>query len=286
MLLFFSVQEPVHGQSTTDSSLCVVRTDRTAPASPASAERATVLQQIALPHNYYYREMYLPQLTNGPSSVAWSPDGSKLVYSMQGSLWGQALDSTNARQVTAGPGYDYQPDWSPDGTLSCLPVYRHDAMELRLLDLDSGKVRRADRERRSQPRAALVARRCAIACVSTACRAVAYLRARCRAGHPSATDCASPRNATAACRATTTATSTIPLAGLVTRWHRADLRLAIAGTSRAPAGYGDASRSRRHRRYVWSATRRPPGRPGPTGRATASASSTRPTSGASGTSSG
>ena len=32
-------------------------------ALPVLAERKTVLSQIQLPHNYYYREMYLPQLT-------------------------------------------------------------------------------------------------------------------------------------------------------------------------------------------------------------------------------
>jgi Tol biopolymer transport system component len=122
------------------SALCVLC--GLLPATPAFAERATVLQQIALPHNYYYREMYLPQLTNGPSSVAWSPDGSMLVYSMQGSLWLQALDSSNARQVTAGPGYDYQPDWSPDGRTIVFTRYLQDEMELQLLDIDSGKVRR------------------------------------------------------------------------------------------------------------------------------------------------
>jgi TolB protein len=40
-------------------------------ACPAYAQRQTVLKQIALPHNYYFREMYLPQLTSGPSSVAF-----------------------------------------------------------------------------------------------------------------------------------------------------------------------------------------------------------------------
>jgi len=38
------------------------------------AARLPVLQQIDLPHPYYFREMYLPQLTSGPSSLAWSPD--------------------------------------------------------------------------------------------------------------------------------------------------------------------------------------------------------------------
>ena len=59
--------------------------------------------------------MYLPQLTAGPSSLAWSPDSRELVYSMAGSLWRQRIDATLAVQLTDGPGYDYQPDWSPDG---------------------------------------------------------------------------------------------------------------------------------------------------------------------------
>jgi TolB protein len=49
---------------------------------PCAAQRKPVLPQIDLPHPYYYREMYLPQLTSGPSSVAWSPDSNEVVYSM------------------------------------------------------------------------------------------------------------------------------------------------------------------------------------------------------------
>src|SRR5712675_3015631 len=82
------------------------------------AERLPVLQQIDLPHPYYFREMYLPQLTSGPSSLAWSPDSRELVYSMAGSLWrqrvGAGTGSGVAQQLTIA-SYDYQPDWSPDG---------------------------------------------------------------------------------------------------------------------------------------------------------------------------
>ena len=79
------------------------------------AERKTVLAQIQLPHNYYYREMYLPQLTSGPSALTFSPDGKVLVYSMGGSLWRQTIGSDEARELTHAGGYDYQPDWSHDG---------------------------------------------------------------------------------------------------------------------------------------------------------------------------
>lgn len=109
-------------------------------AGHAQADREPVLKQIDVPHHYYFREMYLPQLTTGPGSLAWSPDGRSLVYSMQGSLWRQDLDSGVARQLTAGPGYDYQPDWSPDGTRIAFVRYHNDAMELQLLDLASGAV--------------------------------------------------------------------------------------------------------------------------------------------------
>ncbi|HET7106434.1 MAG TPA: CehA/McbA family metallohydrolase [Candidatus Acidoferrum sp.] len=106
---------------------------------PASAQRRPVLPQIDEPHPYYYRELYLPQLTSGPSSLSWSPDSKELIYSMAGSLWRQKLDSTEATQLTDGAGYDYQPDWSPDGKSVVYVSYRKDAMELWLLDLAAGK---------------------------------------------------------------------------------------------------------------------------------------------------
>jgi len=108
--------------------------------SVASAERTPVLRQIKVPHDYYFREMYLPQVSSGPQNPAWSPDGQQLVYSMQGSLWRQSLDSATAVQLTAGPGYDHQPDWSPDGRRIIFTRYLNDAMELQVLDIESEKV--------------------------------------------------------------------------------------------------------------------------------------------------
>src|SRR5262247_3269199 len=110
------------------------------PASPLMAERRPVLPQIDLLHPYYYRELYLPQLTSGPASLAWSPDSQELVYSMAGSLWRQKLDSKEAVQLTDGVGYDYQPDWSPDGKSVIYVSYQKDAIELWLLDVASGKT--------------------------------------------------------------------------------------------------------------------------------------------------
>jgi Periplasmic component of the Tol biopolymer transport system len=86
-------------------------------AIPAQAQRQPVLPQIDEPHPYYYRELYLPQLTSGPSSLTWGRDSNELIYSMAGSLWRQTLETGDAIQLTDGPGYDYEPDWSPDGDL-------------------------------------------------------------------------------------------------------------------------------------------------------------------------
>jgi TolB protein len=106
------------------------------------AQREAVLKQIDLPHPYYFREMYLPQLTTGPSAAAWSPDSRSLVYSMAGSLWREELGSTKAEQLTAGPGYDYQPDWSSDQRWVVFVRYDHDAIELWSLDMRDGRTRK------------------------------------------------------------------------------------------------------------------------------------------------
>lgn len=121
----------------------------------APAQRLPVLQQIDLPHPYYYREMYLPQLTTGPSGVSWIPSSKSaaalasrtVLFSMQGALWRQQLDSTTAEQLTDGPGYDYQPDVSPDGKWAVYSKYDRDAVELWLLDLASGTTKALTRNR-------------------------------------------------------------------------------------------------------------------------------------------
>ncbi len=106
-----------------------------------AAGREPVLKQVALPHSYYWRELYLPQLTTGPSSVAFTPDGASLVYSRAGSLWLQRIGTDEAHELTHATGaYDYQPDVAPDGGSVVFSRYDGRAIELWRLDLASGRA--------------------------------------------------------------------------------------------------------------------------------------------------
>jgi hypothetical protein len=109
-------------------------------AAPAHAGREPVLGQVDLPHSYYWRELYIPQLTAGPSSLSFTPDGRELIYSMAGSLWRQAIGSDEAVELTHPKGaYDYQPDVSADGRSLLFSRYDGKGIELWRLDLASGR---------------------------------------------------------------------------------------------------------------------------------------------------
>ncbi len=96
-------------------------------ADAAKAGREPVLKQVDLPHSYYWRELYIPQLTAGPSSASFTPDGNSLIYSMGGSLWRQAIGSGEAVELThASRAYDYQPDVAPDGRSVVFSRYARD----------------------------------------------------------------------------------------------------------------------------------------------------------------
>ncbi len=110
-------------------------------AGVAQAAREPVLQQVDLPHSYYWRELYLPQLTTGPSSVSFLPDSNTLVYSMEGSLWRQRIGEDTATELThAARAYDYQPDVSHDGRYVVFSRYDGNGIELWRQDLGSGQT--------------------------------------------------------------------------------------------------------------------------------------------------
>ncbi len=106
----------------------------------AQAPRQPVMAQVAHPHPYYWRGLYLPQVTTGETSPSWTPDGKALVFSKGGRLWRQELSGGRCVQLTEGPGYDHQPDVSPDGRRVAFVRELKGALELHLLDLATGRV--------------------------------------------------------------------------------------------------------------------------------------------------
>jgi Tol biopolymer transport system component len=54
------------------------------------------------------------------SRGAWSPDGRRIAFNSdrlgEMNIWIRELESGVERQITTGPGGDYQPEWTPDGT--------------------------------------------------------------------------------------------------------------------------------------------------------------------------
>ena len=97
-----------------------------------------MLNQVKLPHNYYWRELYIPQLTTGPSSAAFMPDGDELDLQHGGFAVAAADRRRRAVELThADAAYDYQPDVAPDGGSVVFSRYDGRAIELWRLDLAS-----------------------------------------------------------------------------------------------------------------------------------------------------
>ncbi len=131
-----------HRHAVLAATLLLALTGATGVIGVAAAGREPVLKQVDLPHSYYWRELYLPQLTTGPSSLSFMPDGETLVYSMGGSLWRQRIGSDEAIELTHAKGaYDYQPDVARDGRSVVFTRYDGTGMELWQLDLGSGRAR-------------------------------------------------------------------------------------------------------------------------------------------------
>jgi TolB protein len=57
----------------------------------------------------------LPEVSTGPLSPSWSPNGKWLAVSFRGDIWKIPAEGGVATALTKGPGYHFQPAWSPDG---------------------------------------------------------------------------------------------------------------------------------------------------------------------------
>lgn len=68
-------------------------------------------------------EVYLlPELSSGPVTPAWSPDGRWLAFAMRGDVWKVPVEGGVAQALTSGPHSHFEPAWSPDGQSLALTV--------------------------------------------------------------------------------------------------------------------------------------------------------------------
>ena len=84
----------------------------------------------------------LPAVTSGPLDPSWHPDGSALAYSMRGDIWIQRIGTDHAQAVTQGPGYHFEPAWSPDGEWLALVVDTDGQLDIAVVRSDGSGFRR------------------------------------------------------------------------------------------------------------------------------------------------
>ena len=98
------------------------------------------------------------RLTFTPDSIvedtpAWTPDGSRIVYSSGGNIWIINADGSDPQQLTSGATRDNQPAVSPDGTMIAYGSTSRTGTDIYLMSIDGRQQRplRETREREMAP---------------------------------------------------------------------------------------------------------------------------------------
>src|SRR5437899_4974462 len=88
----------------------------------ARAQTPILMAAIAIVGALVYRDTYRPLLAAdseetpwGATDPAWSPDGTRLAFSLFGSIWQVPAEGGVAEQVSAAAGYHAHPAWRPQG---------------------------------------------------------------------------------------------------------------------------------------------------------------------------
>ncbi len=83
--------------------------------------------------------------TREDSRGAWSPDGTRVAFNSDReghmNLWLLSLADRSTRQLTEGPGGDYQANWSPDARTVVFFSTRAGNADVWTVDLESGELR-------------------------------------------------------------------------------------------------------------------------------------------------
>lgn len=83
-----------------------------------------------------------PEVTTGPADPAWSPDGRRIAFSMQGDIWTVPAAGGEAVALTRGPWYYFEPAWSPDGASVAFTMDTGGNLDIGLVAASGGAVRR------------------------------------------------------------------------------------------------------------------------------------------------
>jgi TolB protein len=82
--------------------------------------------------------------TREESRGAWSPDGRRIAFNSDRggdmSIWVHSLEDGSTRQLTHGPGGDYQPHWSPDGRRLVFFSARSGNADLWMVEVESSAL--------------------------------------------------------------------------------------------------------------------------------------------------
>ena len=111
-----------------------------AAATAQPPERASVLRYASLNGNIRGELHMLPPVSTGPMSPTWSPDGEWIAFAMAGDIWRIPAAGGTAEQLTRGPWYHFEPQWSPDGSRIVMTVETGVGLDIALLELDGGAV--------------------------------------------------------------------------------------------------------------------------------------------------
>ena len=84
--------------------------------------------------------------TREESRGAWSPDGKVIAFNSdrtgEMNIWLHSLENRQTRQLTKGPGGDFQANWSPDGKRIVFFSSRGGTADIWCVEVDSGKLER------------------------------------------------------------------------------------------------------------------------------------------------